>query len=89
MVRWRLQRKEFGPEYVHVTGQQYTVADALSRMKLQRNESDLQEVPEVIWLKQPWLKPTTELHKQSHVTATVMAILTRNEVDMKEDEVIQ
>ena len=35
IARWRLLLEEFGPEYVHVAGEDNVVADALSRLDMQ------------------------------------------------------
>jgi RNase H-like domain found in reverse transcriptase len=42
IARWRLLLEEFGPEYVHVAGEDNVVADALSRLDMQARtpESD-------------------------------------------------
>jgi hypothetical protein len=43
IIRWRLLLEEYGPEYVHVSGKDNIVADALSRMKVTFN-NDKKEI---------------------------------------------
>jgi hypothetical protein len=38
IIRWRLLLEEYGPEYVHISGKDNVVADALSRMEADFNE---------------------------------------------------
>jgi hypothetical protein len=33
IIRWRLLLEEYGPEYVHISGKDNVIADALSRME--------------------------------------------------------
>jgi hypothetical protein len=42
-IRWRLLLEEYGPEYVHVSGKDNIVADALSRMEVTFN-TDKKEI---------------------------------------------
>ena len=37
IIRWRLLLEEFGPKYVHISGKENVVADALSRMEAKFN----------------------------------------------------
>jgi hypothetical protein len=39
IIRWRLLLEEYGPEYVHVSGKDNVVADALSRMEADFNSN--------------------------------------------------
>jgi transposase InsO family protein len=43
IARWRLLLEEFGPEYVHVKGQDNVVADALSRMDMEARTPETDE----------------------------------------------
>jgi Integrase zinc binding domain/RNase H-like domain found in reverse transcriptase len=43
IARWRLLLEEFGPEYVHVKGEDNVVADALSRMEMEARTHDTDE----------------------------------------------
>jgi hypothetical protein len=38
IARWRLLLEEYGPEYVHITGKNNIVADALSRLETNEDE---------------------------------------------------
>ena len=40
LVRWRMLIEEFGPQFVHVKGEENVAADALSRLDIEANESD-------------------------------------------------
>jgi hypothetical protein len=43
IARWRLLLEEFGPEYVHVKGEDNVVADALSRMDMEARTPETDE----------------------------------------------
>ena len=40
LVRWRRLIEEFGPQFVHVKGEENVATDALSRLDIEANESD-------------------------------------------------
>jgi hypothetical protein len=40
IIRWRLLLEEYGPEYIHISGRDNVVADALSRMEADFNVKD-------------------------------------------------
>jgi putative transposase len=42
IIRWRLLLEEYGPEYVHVSGKDNVVADALSRMEAYSNKDNIE-----------------------------------------------
>jgi transposase InsO family protein len=63
IIRWRLLLEEYGPEYVHVSGKDNVVADALSRMEANFNEE----------------KEVQETNSCAQLCAFVMSRLTRDE----------
>ena len=73
LVRWRLLLEEFGPTYVHVSGVDNVVADALSRMDIEEKPSDNLPVEEV-----QWFRPSKRQDQQALVTAQCLAMLTRD-----------
>ena len=84
IVRWRLLLEEFGPEYVHVSGVDNVVADALSRMDIEQKHSDNLPVDEV-----QWFRPSQRQTEQALVTASCMAMLVRDESEWTDDEILE
>ena len=84
IVRWRLLLEEFGPEYVHVAGKDNVVADALSRLDIERKESDNLPTEEI-----QWFRPSKQQQEQAYVTLQCMTDLTRNETELDDDELLQ
>ena len=84
IVRWRLLLEEFGPEYVHVAGKDNVVADALSRLDIERKDTDDLPVEEI-----RWFRPSKQQQEQAYVTCQCMAMLTKDETEYDCTELLE